>query len=167
MDIKVTNTTSKTVTLIWHKPNIGYYYPKYLIYDIRLNDDGDGVDDGSNSWFIPQYKPPSNLGNGTFSVTISELQAYWRYKLRIRVKSKAVDQSIAATDDMWSKASELSFHTMPCPPHLSPLTAFGGFYIDNTETDLHLYWNEIDITQHNGPDFHYIINELSDSNVVM
>ncbi|KAI9589947.1 hypothetical protein GQX74_008115, partial [Glossina fuscipes] len=151
IDFNINNITSDSVTLKWYKHNVAYY-PRNLTYHISVRDNRTN-----------NYK--NEYVNCNRSAIMKNLKAYWPYIIKIRAKSNAVDDN--DDDSMWSEATEKHFITLQRKPDRSPKLPLGSFYIYNTETQLRLYWEQLEESEHNGPEFHYIINEIDENDIII
>lgn len=150
------NITSDSIILTWEKLKIAYY-PKGLTYKIQVSSDN------RTTWHQPK-RGDLEIKNGSHKIPIKNLYAYWNYWIKVSAKSNAVDEN---NHDFWSEASEKHFRTTAKQPKRAPETPLGSFYIDSMETQLRLYWEKLPDNEHNGPGFHYIVNELDRDGVVM
>ncbi|XP_037805677.1 cytokine receptor-like [Lucilia sericata] len=154
VDIVQRNITSHSIALSLEKLKISYYIEKGLTYDIQIRDN-------NSNWQTPQMGD-LECQNGTCNIIISNLYAFWLYWIKVRVKSNAVNN-----DDFWSKENIISFRTKSERPHRAPEAPLGSFYIDSSDTELRLYWEQMPEHEHNGPGFHYIVNETNGNGDVM
>lgn len=106
--------------------------------------------------------PEFNATKDIYTIVISDLYAYWTYWVKVKVKSKAVDD-----DNFWSDECIESYKTKPQEPKRAPQAPLGSFYIDSSETHLQLYWEEMPNFEHSGPGFHYIVNEKNEKGHVV
>ncbi|XP_065363513.1 cytokine receptor-like [Calliphora vicina] len=154
VDIFPQNITSDSIAISLEKLKISYYIKIGLTYDIQIRDN-------NSNWRTPQTGE-LECQNGTCNIVISNLYAFWLYWIKVKVKSNMVDN-----DEFWSKEKIISFHTKSERPKRAPETPLGSFYIDNTETQLRLYWEQMPKYEYNGPGFHYVINEINEHGVAM
>uniref|UniRef100_A0A1A9WHQ8 Cytokine receptor n=1 Tax=Glossina brevipalpis TaxID=37001 RepID=A0A1A9WHQ8_9MUSC len=150
IEFNINNITSDSVMLKWKKHNVGYY-PRNLKYRINLRDNRTNED-------------KDEYVNWNRSAIIKNLKAYWPYAIKIQAKSMAVDDD---DDTMWSEATEKYFNTSQRKPDRAPKLPLGSFYIYNTETQLRLYWEQLEESEQNGPEFHYIINEINEDDIII
>lgn len=132
-----------------------FSYYKGLDYDIHRRDK-------NSPWQNIQrgvLKSPNGICN---IIIISDLYAFWSYEIKVRVKSSEVEG-----DKFWSVGKTVSFSTKAERPKRPPETPVGSFYIDSTETQLRLYWEQMPEYEFDGPAFQYIINEVNGNGVVM
>lgn len=153
------NVGNDSVSIRWHKLNIDHY-PKKLRYDVRLRDN-------ESDWFVPNWRQTNR--DNCCQIVIDNLYPYWSYAIKLRAKSKYIDDmeeadSSADAERMWSEPTIQYIRTEPVRPRRAPQVPLGAFYIDNTETQLRLYWEHVPPRDRNGPDFHYIISELEADN---
>lgn len=151
-EIKAISAGNNSVTIRWNKHNI-VYYPKKLRYDVLIRDSNE------SDWFVPHWRQSDRCRNSTCQIFIDNLFSYWTYSLKIRAKSNVIEED-EGSEKMWSQPAIQNFRTLPSKPLKAPKVPLGAFYVDNTETQLRLYWEHINATYHNGPDFHYVILEM-------
>ncbi|KAM7346854.1 cytokine receptor-like isoform 1-T2 [Cochliomyia hominivorax] len=149
VDIIQQNITSDSIALSLEKLKIAYYTKIGLTYHIEIRD--------NNSNWMEKHLGDLECQNGTCNIVINHLYAFWLYWIKVRVKSKAVDN-----DNFWSDESIIQFRTKSKQPNRAPEIPLGSFYIDSSETQLQLYWEKMPEYEYNGPGFHYIVNEISD-----
>lgn len=156
ISINKQNVTSESITLTWQ--NMMYkFYPDGLYYEIQISEDN------RTSWQTIQTED-LEFHNLNFRKVIKNLYAFWYYWIKVRVKSNSVDKD---SDEFWSNASMIGFKTFGKRPQRAPETPLGSFYIDSSETQVRLYWEQLPEREHNGPDFHYVVNEINRHNVVI
>ncbi|XP_073828739.1 cytokine receptor-like [Musca autumnalis] len=150
VEISEKNTTSNSVTLQLVNLKFGHYRSTGLLYEIKIRD---------------KYSDRIKIGEmqqSVDTVVVDDLYSYWNYTVEIRVKPKnAVD------DRFWSGTSRHTFRTQAKRPNRPPDTPSGCFYIDSTETQLRLYWESLPEQEHCGPAFHYVVDEIDTSGVVI
>lgn len=147
------NITSDSMVLSWSKFRYTYY-KMGLLYEIQI------LNNQSSGWQTYAIKETKK---GDFKTVINNLYSDWQYSVKVRLRSKAADRN---NENLWSEASTISIRTDGRPPRRAPQTSLGSFYIESTETQLWLYWGNLPETDHCGPGFHYIVNELSSTGVV-
>lgn len=127
------------------------FYPGF-VYDFKIFN--------QSHW----YTPVEYTRNTICPTYVGNLNAYWTYTLQLRMKSV---EALNNVTDLWSDPASLSFRTSPSQPADAPQTPLGSFYIDGVETYLRLYWEQIAKHKENGPNFHYVVRELSQSGDVV
>lgn len=162
--ITATNIGTNSVNIHWNKHNIGYY-PKRIRYQVLLREDHD-----QGKWFVPKWRQHERCRNSSCQIIIENLYSYWPYTLQVRAKSnsieddkddgRSVDVEGGQGEMWWSQPTIQQFRTLPSAPVRAPIVPLGAFYIDNSETQLRLYWEEVAASDRNGPDFHYLIRGM-------
>ena len=127
-----------------------FSYYKGLEYDIQRRDKN------SPSWKNIQRGVLKSSNGIRNIIIVRDLYAFWSYEIKVRVKSSEVED-----DKFWSEGKSVLFNTKAERPKRPPETPVGSFYIDSTETQLRLYWEQMPEYEYNGPAFQYIINEVN------
>ncbi|XP_075157421.1 cytokine receptor-like [Haematobia irritans] len=152
LNVNVSKVTSDRVILTWNIVKISYYNDSGLEYAMELRE--------SNGDWKMQEADVLNHSKGKFSVAIKGLHSYWQYFFRVRVKTKKVNNK-----RFWSYPTIVKFITTIKRPQLAPDAPHGSFYIDSAETHVTLYWSPLAEKDHCGPDFHYVVYEITPTGV--
>lgn len=97
------------------------------------------------------------------SITVDKLPyANWNYTIMIKVK-----KSKSTIPNLWSEPLIYKFKTKPMKPMKAPITTNGGFYINSTETQVRLYWEQLAPHEENGDNFSYSIEEIYKNGQIM
>ena len=101
--------------------------------------------------------------------TIVKATMHWApqswHKLDPRIKFKGeplFSQADASHSRLWSEVSEIRGRAQSALPHRPPRTFTGSFEVVNGLTDraVYVYWQQINPSERNGPDFGYAVTEV-------
>ncbi|XP_011176919.1 cytokine receptor [Zeugodacus cucurbitae] len=154
-DFRITKLTKDSMDAIWSMPKYDSYSPnkhRGLQWEILLQPDGFAVQNISASTQARLVR----FDRGCKLSLIDLPYAHYWYELRLRVKVRTA----VAGEDMWSQTFKYRFRTRPRMPDRPPRTDNGGFYINPLETEVRLYWEQLEKWEENGDNFTYIIRAL-------
>ncbi|XP_055847433.1 cytokine receptor-like isoform X2 [Episyrphus balteatus] len=150
--IEVGNLTTNSVTFYWMVAKFSQYsHTDGLQYEIRLRPE-------KFDWFYINTNAVLHKNEKDYKAEINNLQySYRRYDFSVRVKTVRANNS---DETMWSEPFVGHFYTKPRRPERAPNMDVGSFYIDPTEQNIRLYWQQLAEYEENGPDFLYNITEV-------
>ncbi|XP_055904411.1 uncharacterized protein LOC129940176 isoform X2 [Eupeodes corollae] len=150
--VEVGNLTTNSVTLYWMVNKFSQYtHTDGLQYEIRLRPE-------KFDWFYINTNTVLQKNKEHYKAEINNLQyPYRRYEFIVRVKTVRANNS---DETMWSEPFEGVFYTKPRRPERAPDMDVGSFYIDPTEQNIRIYWQQLAEYEENGPDFLYNITEV-------
>ena len=78
------------------------------------------------------------------------------------MQSMSSFQANASDSRLWSEVSETKGQPLAALPRRPPRTAAGSFEVVNGLTDraVYVYWQQINPSEWNGPDFGYTVTEV-------
>ncbi|XP_036339002.1 cytokine receptor-like [Rhagoletis pomonella] len=149
-DFRILKLTTDSMEATWSMPKYDSYTPnkhRGLQWEVLLQPDGFPARNTSAQVRVVRVERGCKL-------FVSELPyAYYWYELRLRVKVR----NAAASEDMWSPTFRYRFRTQPRLPDRPPRTDNGGFYVNPLETEVRLYWEQLEKWEENGDNFTYVI----------
>ncbi|XP_050328701.1 cytokine receptor [Bactrocera neohumeralis] len=152
-DFHIIKLTTDSMDAIWSMPKYDSYTPnkhRGLQWEVLLQPDSFAIENISSQVRVVRVDRGCKL-------SITELPyAHYSYELRLRVKVRTA----VAGEDMWSQTFKCRFRTKPRMPDRPPRTDNGGFYINPLETEVRLYWEQLEKWEENGDNFTYIIRAL-------
>ncbi|XP_053951853.1 cytokine receptor [Anastrepha ludens] len=152
-DFHIIKLTTDSMEAMWSMPKYDSYTPnkhRGLQWEVLLHPDGFPVRNSSAQVRVVHVERGCKL-------LLSELPyAYYWYELRLRVKVRAA----AASEDTWSPTFKYRFRTQPRMPDRPPRTDNGGFYVNPLETEVRLYWEQLEKWEENGGNFTYVIRGI-------
>lgn len=152
-DFRIIKLTTDSMDAIWSMPKYDSYTPnkhRGLQWEVLLQADGFAVENISSPVRVARVDRGCKLSLTGLSY------AHYSYELRLRVKVRTA----VAGEDMWSQTFKYRFRTRPRMPDRPPRTDNGGFYINPLETEVRLYWEQLEKWEENGDNFTYVIRAL-------
>lgn len=145
LDMRIDSLTVDSIKLAWKMITWEKYRPIGLQWEILLQP--------QNFSIIPIRDVPTREYN-EMRLRINNLPyAFWHYKLMIRVRVKHPSA-------IWSEQFVYTFRTEARPPQRPPKVDPGSFYVDTSETDITIYWEELLPEEYNGDNFTYVITSV-------
>lgn len=150
--VEVGNLTTNSVTLYWMVTKFSQYsHTDGLQYEIRLRPE-------KFDWFSINTNRVLEKNEKDFKAEINNLQfSNRRYDFSVRVKTVRANSS---DETMWSEPCVGFFYTKAKKPERAPNMDVGSFYIDPTEQNIRIYWQQLAEYEENGPGFIYNITEV-------
>ncbi|XP_075155385.1 cytokine receptor domeless [Haematobia irritans] len=143
-NLRIDNVYEEGIRLAWQMPNWEKYRTKGLQWEVLVQPE--------NGTLIRGENPVRD--HNEMRLRLSNLPyAYWHYQLKVRVRVKHPKAK-------WSEQFLYDFRTSPRKPERPPRMDPGSFYINSAETNVTVYWEELEPYEYNGENFKYIIRSV-------